>query len=54
MEEQNSLKKGNLFEKQDSLANDDTSKLNISLGFPQHTVVASSVHYVCLSVILNL
>lgn len=54
MEEQNSLKKGNLFEKQDSLANDDTSKLNISLCFPQHTVVASSVHYVCLSVILNL
>lgn len=52
MEEQKPLKKGILFEKQDSLASDNTSKLNISLGFPQHTVIASSAYYVHLPVIL--
>lgn len=52
MEEQKPLKKGILFEKQGSLAGDNTSKLNISLGFPQHTVIASSAYYVHLPVIL--
>lgn len=52
VEEQKPLKEGSLFEKQDSLANDNTSKLNISLRFPQHTVVACSAHYVHLLVIL--
>lgn len=33
-------------------ANDSTGKLNISVRFPQYTVVASSAHYVHLSVIL--
>lgn len=47
MEEQKPLEKGILLEEQDSFASDSTSKLNISLGSPQHAVVASSAHYAC-------